>query len=403
MERLLMSHIPKLISSLIIEKIEANGVRLTSRQKKLIQRNIAAERYDIIRIRDWRWWGPSQEIHIEFDDADSARLEQAVRDLTESMTDQFGSIIDEAAEAMLASVAKDWKRETLLRECDLQGFRSRLNTRWHKPLDLLSMMLVLSKEFSEATGTRLQNEQTELNGCLVASLVRLHARACQVGDEILTLLRSGFADGAMARWRSLYEIAVTAMLIQHGGEQRAERYLLHDAIQVFHGASLHQRFALRLGEVPFDESEMGHMERSYNEVKSRFGTAFLCQYGWASDGPKDMVRGFADVEKKLGLIHLRPYYKLASNNVHAKSRGVFHRLGVMHGYDLLLTGPSNFGLADPGQCMALSLLHVTTALGSVDPTVESVIFMKMMQLMCTEISHEFVAVQKQIATDEFEA
>ena len=48
-------------------------------------------------------------------------------------------------------------------------------------------------------------------------LWRLHARSCQITMEILALLKSGFADGAHARWRTLHEIAVTALFIKQQG------------------------------------------------------------------------------------------------------------------------------------------------------------------------------------------
>lgn len=48
-------------------------------------------------------------------------------------------------------------------------------------------------------------------------VVRHHARACHIANEILCLLKNGFADAAQARWRALHEVAATAMFIaKHG-------------------------------------------------------------------------------------------------------------------------------------------------------------------------------------------
>ena len=38
------------------------------------------------------------------------------------------------------------------------------------------------------------------------AISQLHGRACQQYLEVLCLLKSGFADGAFARWRSMYEL-----------------------------------------------------------------------------------------------------------------------------------------------------------------------------------------------------
>ena len=39
------------------------------------------------------------------------------------------------------------------------------------------------------------------------------------------MIRLGFADGAYARWRSLYELCVYADFIKHQGEQIAKQYI----------------------------------------------------------------------------------------------------------------------------------------------------------------------------------
>jgi hypothetical protein len=62
-------------------------------------------------------------------------------------------------------------------------------------------------------------------------LIRLLVRAWQVTDEILCLLENGFADGAMARWRTLHEIHVVAAVLMRHGESITERYLAHQAVE----------------------------------------------------------------------------------------------------------------------------------------------------------------------------
>jgi len=50
------------------------------------------------------------------------------------------------------------------------------------------------------------------------ALVRLQAGAARVAGEIYALLLSGYASGAHARWRTLHEIAVTALFIAQRGQ-----------------------------------------------------------------------------------------------------------------------------------------------------------------------------------------
>jgi hypothetical protein len=99
---------------------------------------------------------------------------------------------------------------------------------------------------------------------------------------------------------------------------------------------------------------------------------------------------------------MRPYYKLASHNVHAEPKGAFFRLGLINQSEVLLAGPSNFGLADPGQNTALSLTFITSALVQLDPTVDAMVALKVALAISDELGQLFVEVQKQIERDERE-
>ena len=55
------------------------------------------------------------------------------------------------------------------------------------------------------------------------ALSRLLARACRIAEEVLVLLKAGYGQGALARWRALHEVAVVADLIAENGEDCAER------------------------------------------------------------------------------------------------------------------------------------------------------------------------------------
>lgn len=71
---------------------------------------------------------------------------------------------------------------------------------------------------------------------LFEALTGLHARACRVAVEIHHLLAGGFPMGALARCRTLHEIAVTMMILADFGcmdehPDLAERFLLHEDIK----------------------------------------------------------------------------------------------------------------------------------------------------------------------------
>jgi hypothetical protein len=73
---------------------------------------------------------------------------------------------------------------------------------------------------------------------------------------------------------------------------------------------------------------------------------------------------------------LGPYHRVASHNVHANPIGVFLKLGLVGEMDILLAGPSDVGLADPGHATALSLLQISTALVHLNPTFDNTMVTK---------------------------
>ena len=112
-------------------------------------------------------------------------------------------------------------------------------------------------------------------------------------------------------------------------------------------------------------------------------------------------RNFKALEKLVKLDKLRPFYNFSSNSVHGGSKG-FHRLGLMdHSQDkILLAGASNYGLADPLQNTAISLLHVNVCLLNSEPDFESIMLIQVMNSYIDEIGIKAVSIQKQIENDE---
>ena len=93
------------------------------------------------------------------------------------------------------------------------------------------------------------------------------------------------------------------------------------------------------------------------------------------------------------------YY--ASDAIHAGSKG-FYRIGLMDDWQdkVFLVGPSNYGLADPLQNTAVSLLQISVCLLSTEPDFDGIIQMQIMNYYVSEIGPISVKLQKQIDKDE---
>jgi hypothetical protein len=192
-------------------------------------------------------------------------------------------------------------------------------------------------------------------------LLRLHARAMTVTDEVLSLLSAGLASGALARWRTLHELAVTAAFVGEHGEPTAERYLAHRAVTRYRHGLEYQRQLENSGEPPLSEADLEANKRARDTVVAQFGPAFKHEYGWAADALGKDRPTFREIEDAARHGHLRPYYQYASGRVHAGAHGLL--LEIADGDErALITGAWASGLTDPLQLTALSLRGVTAEL-----------------------------------------
>ena len=82
---------------------------------------------------------------------------------------------------------------------------------------------------------------------------------------------------------------------------------------------------------------------------------------------------------------------MASHGVHANPKGVFNQLGVLSD-EVLLAGPSNIGMADPGHNSAISLCQATAFLLTRLPTFESLVTLKIMERLTDEIGEALIEV-----------
>lgn len=281
-----------------------------------------------------------------------------------------------------------------------------LAERWGEALNLVEMILVIAQEAGGEFNRQHRPQAIEENDLTFDVLTQLHARACRTASEALALLRSGHADGALSRWRTLHEIAAVAIFIAERGQDVAERYLLHEFIESYRAAEEYQKHCARLGQTPFDLAEMEKFKQEYDRLQSRYGDSYPGKYGWASDALRaddPSFRGrviFEHIEQAAGISHLRPYYRMASHPIHAGPKGLSVSLGDMKTRSILLAGRSNAGLADPGHCTCISLLQTTIALLNHKSDLETIITVMALNQLVEEAGKAFLTANRRLKEDE---
>ena len=274
-------------------------------------------------------------------------------------------------------------------------FSQRNYTRWNTPFDLLETFIVICTEAGEEFNNSYRSTAVEENNLVFDIVVKHHARACHISQEILCLLKSGFADGAHARWRALHEVNVTAMFIAKHGQDCAERFYRHEIIESYKGMRQHKAYEYRLNERGPTQEELLEYKASYDKLITKYRKTFGEPYGWASNAIINKRVNFADIEKDVLLDHMRPYYKWASQNIHAGVKGINNKLGMCEATeDILLVGQSNSGMTDPAHSSAISLAQITTVLLNIEPNIDRLVILKIIVEMEKEIGEAFLQCDK---------
>lgn len=276
---------------------------------------------------------------------------------------------------------------------DMKKFEERLYETWSKPLSRFEMIIVMCRELgSEINQWHIDNGGLDKK---LEVLSRLHAHALQVSCEILQLLKSGYADGAMARWRSLHECSVIARVLSAGDEDLAQKYDDHKYIDDYKFSISYQEHSESLHFEKIDDTALTSIKNKHDELVYKYGEYFKNDNGWSHDLIKKKKVSFYDLESYSGLEYLRPFYKFSSVRVHVNSKSVAYKLTLSESYKynsdkILLSGPSNEGLVDPMQCASMSLIDTTRSLLSVNENFDSLVSVKILLLWDEKLKSELV-------------
>jgi len=308
--------------------------------------------------------------------------------------------LPEFSKVLVNDLKKDHKEMLDYQRIPQKEFENRLYKRWKEPLDLLECLILILWESAEKLKNKIAKLVNNSNNLKHSAILKIHARALQISNEILVLLKSGYSDGANARWRSLHELAVISFFLLENNNDVSKRYLEHEVIRNFKEATDYRTYFKKLGYLPIDRKVFNKLRRKKESLCEKYIDNFQKDYGWI---PRSIIsaQNFRALEKHVKLDKLRPFYNLASDAVHGGAKG-FYRLGLMD-YEqnkIFLKGASNYGLADPIQNTAISLLHVTMCLLMLEVDFESLIQMYVMKIYVNEIGRKSAEVQRKMEKEE---
>ena len=139
-------------------------------------------------------------------------------------------------------------------------------------LELMQSFLITATVLNGPFGARDRADDPK-NAVKLDMIAGLHEKGYTTAAEILVLFRAGLADGALARWRSLYEIELIAGFIASQGPSTSERYLDHAAIKNWEAVNSASAFGA------IDAETLTGFKQKRDEAVQKYGTKFKHEYG----------------------------------------------------------------------------------------------------------------------------
>lgn len=322
----------------------------------------------------------------------------------EGQETEFDKIIDENLSATIESLAKDTLEEIynycISDDSDLKNrekeIYNKISNNYKVGIRLFEGFMELNAQISSMTyGKYFKIFNTFDDHIKLDTLIAIHVRACQVANEILVLIKNGYADGAHARWRTLHELSVIFLYLYDSDYEVIHMYNDYEIIEKYKKAREYKACENSLDLEPLENDDWEELSKKRNEIIEKYGKDFSESYGWTiNDLPKGK-RNFRELEKHVGAEKLRVIYSWANESVHAGVSGIKNKLSLREEESYhFLTGSNDCGFLDPVQYTSNSLCLMSEVLLGMEDSILHKIFYELLFYFQNEIVMEFSKVEE---------
>lgn len=312
----------------------------------------------------------------------------------------FKSHMEELSDKLLVDLERGAKRDMRKIVRFRKGFERRLKSRWKVPLEMLYTDIERCLTEGKAFNDKFRNQAVDERDYVFEALTRLHGKAVQLSFEILALLENGCADGAFARWRTLYETSIFALLIEENGQETAERYLNYLFVEEYHFQEEMRQFESEM------DDQLPPLKEKVDQLSEKYGKEFRSKkYGWLAHLFNSDERNMRTFQKRVKMGYASELYKSACANVHSGPDSLYKSLGFLEDSQtqhLIVSGPSNYGLALPGQMTAASLAQVTVTLLLSRPNMDRIVLCNAIDKYTVKVQRAFDDCQASLAAAHIE-
>lgn len=235
-------------------------------------------------------------------------------------------------------------------------------------------------------------------------LLRLHAKIYRNANEIITLIKSGYGSGAFARWRTMYETTVVLSYVAKTGPFVAEVMKDHSVTYNYKMAVNYRKYQDKLNEQPISDAEVNEIQAEYDRVLEKYKKYFNRKkdfgkdYGWAQVTSANKIHSFRELAEESDYSHLYPYYTQSNLVIHSswKSLEYGEEYDSLLDPGIYLLGPTNYGFTEAVSLSVITLAQATTILLTRYPSLESMLYAKMIIVLAEQTEEQFNKSEKTI-------
>ncbi|MDP8250855.1 DUF5677 domain-containing protein [Pseudochrobactrum saccharolyticum] len=308
-------------------------------------------------------------------------------DLQAKINQLFLEVENECKASFLSDIEDRFPKILSDNRRDCAAFEARNFQRWKPSFNHLETMCLLAREFGEMHGKSFKKNNPEASDNVMAALAQIFPRALLVSEEIICLLKGGFPDGALARWRSLHELAITAKYISKHGEEIATLYLLSFHFLARNSARQMNEHSERANIDPISDEELKFLDERCEQAEAIIGRNIGTgpNSEWPAINKKHST--FKKIEENVEMDHWRPRYKWATTYTHANYRPMEGLLGSTgRTEDGYLVGQSSLGYTDPFQMTAITLMQITATYLMHGVNVDRLVMIRVMKDLSDQMS-----------------
>ena len=338
----------------------------------------------------------------DFLDTNQLKIDEKCKTDPNYINELYKKYIESEAKNLFHSLDKTKRKELLkLRKQD-KKFNKYLYKCWKNPIDYLETLIEIAEESAISFYETFYEQAIKDNNFLFSALQSIHARSLLISRECLALIKNGYPDGALSRWRTLFELSVISNFLYTKNDQElCEKYIDYQHIQEYKN----ELYFRQEENKNYTEDAFIILEDNYNILKTKYDKKYFNgSYGWAHDffpDKKGSIK-FIDLVEDTNMKKLYSYCKLSSTYIHGNHKANVRSLGIIPNLETVhLSGSSNYGLSIPMQNVAISLVQISTyfLLTYSNPDVSITIFT--MHHLLNHIKSEACNTQERIESEQY--